>query len=107
MKKLSTGIILGLMIALTFSFKTIYELKNTTAEVQKIRGLAIFTDCLPSKDYDNLGEIKLSNFSLRDTDYETCRNALITKSKEKYKDVEGLIITCNNRYSAEVIAFKK
>lgn len=110
MKKITLGIILGLSIALGFSFKTIYDLKITSAEVNTHEGLAIFMDCEPVSEYEIIGEVKLAKISYKGDTYTEGRSTLIEKCKKTYPTAQALIMSTDNeyktRYVGKVIIFK-
>lgn len=108
MKKLIIGFAFAFAIMATFSFaKSIYEVKDVTGEVKKTEGVPIFEYCLPVKEYQNLGKVKLSYFSaVGDLSGEKMvRSKLIKKAKEAYPDFSALIYDRDDE-SAEVIKFK-
>jgi|GEM_PF-1576857 len=111
MKKLFLGVIVGLSIALTFSFKTIFEPSQTTAEVNRVRGIAIFTDSKPLQPFEVIGTVKIPNMTMKDHVYYVCRDEMVMKAKEKYPEAAGLIIYSDEGgqawYNGEVIKFKK
>jgi len=111
MKRLSIGVIAGLCIALLFSFKVIVDLKDTSAEVNKVRGMAIFTDSTPMHEHEIIGEVAISDLTLKSHDYDVSRDNLISKARKNYPGADGIIIECVNKnnelYRATVIKFKK
>lgn len=111
MKKLFLGIVLGISIAMTISFTSILDPTETTAEVNRIRGIAIFTDSKPVKDFEVIGTVKIPNMTMKDHVYYVCRDELVVKAKEKYPDAAGLMIYSDQGgqawYTADVIKFKK
>lgn len=108
MKKLFAGLILGVALCGMFSFaKSIYEVKDITAETKKVEGLAIFTDCKPVKEYEVIGTVTLSEFSFYNgSKFYKIQTRLSQKAKEKFPDAEGLIYDIAEE-SAQVIKFKK
>lgn len=111
MKKITLGIILGLSIALAFSFKTIYDLKTTAAEVNIYDGLAIFMDCEPTTAYQEIGEVRLAKISYKGDSYFEGRSTIIEKCKKTYPTAEGIILSTDKDYKTQyigkVITFKK
>jgi len=110
MKKITIGVILGLSIALGFSFKEIYDLKNTTAEVNTYEDLAIFMDCEPVSSYEEIGEVRLAKISYNGDNYSDARKTLIEKCKKTYPTAQALVISFDKvhkkQYIGKVITFK-
>jgi len=92
--KIIVGIFLGMSLSCLLAFSTVlnYELNNSTAEVNQMRGVYIFTDCKPVKEYEYLGTEKTS-FGFGDSQYTGLRDKLIKKAIEKYPKANGVIIT--------------
>lgn len=109
MRKIITGIAIGLGLAGLAAFTTItsYELKKNTAEVNSLQGLYIFTDCKPVNEYEYLGTVK-SAISLGDDQYSGVRDRLIKKSKKEYPSADGLILSLKTGGAdmADAIKFK-
>ena len=106
--------ILALMISflilsfLSFSFQEI-QLKPTSAEVNRLNGMAVFIESEPMMEYDVLGDVKYDGTFGVTGQYQEVRDALIRKAKKKHKEADGIIIRfcngCSDR--ADVIKFKK
>lgn len=109
MKKQLTPFLFGISLILIFSFanKTI-EIKQTSAEVSRLNGMAVFIESEPLMDYEVLGDVKYDGTFGVTGQYQEVRDALIRKAKKKHKDAEGIIIRfcngCTDR--ADVIKFK-
>ena len=106
MKKIFTGAILGLVIALFFSFKTIYDLKKSTADVEQINGIYIFGFSKPETEYKVIGKIKPGFIEDR---YFKVAEQMTTKAKKTYPTAQGLIIKiepATYKIYADVIEFK-
>lgn len=77
------------------------------AEVNKVEGLLIFTDCKPVEEFEVLGKINTVQMG---ADYEGTRDALITKVKKKHPNADGIIYHPYDRYGVpfvEAINFKE
>jgi len=107
MKKLFIGFVFGICVCAAFSFsKSAYEVKDVTAEVNKVSNLVIFTESKPVKDYEKLGTVNLSFFSFKNgAKYSVILPRLIDLAKEKYPNANGLIYNIADE-SAEVIMMK-
>lgn len=55
-------------------------LKINSALVQNIEGLYVFTDCMPARPYEVLGEVSASTGTFESPQYEVLRNKLIKKA---------------------------
>lgn len=107
MKKLLTGAILGLTIALLFSFKTVYDLKNSTSDVQQIDGIYVFAYSQPQTAHKIIGKVKPGLYK---DSYWLMVDNIIKKTKKTYPTAEGIILKLDmNNYNveAEVIEFYK
>ena len=91
MKKHLNGFLLGVSITLLLAFKgTNFTPNASTAEVNKIEDFYVFTDSKPVMPFDSLGAIELG--FVTDTQYESIRNSLIKKSRNKFPNANGLIM---------------
>ena len=110
MKRIKLLSIVALTLLVGYSFKTISELKKTSADVKSYGGIAVFMDCTPVNEYDVIGEVKLARISYNGDNYDEARNTLIKKCKETYPTGEALLmenVPFTSKYSAKVITFKK
>lgn len=90
MKKIIIGIITGSFLTVLLAASTVnYQLKKSTAEVEQIEGLYIFSDSKPVLEYEYLGTVKASIGW--DTQYQGVRNKLIKKAKKDFPNADGLI----------------
>lgn len=81
---------LCLFILISFTFSSTYESKNSTAEVELVRGIYIFVDSKPVKEYEVLGTVKLA-IVRSGPDYEAIRDHLLKKIKKKFPEANGAI----------------
>lgn len=106
MRKVILCFCMGILL-LSFS-KIEFQPKSTTADVQKLNGMAVFIESEPVLDYESLGEIKYEGTFGVSGQYQEVRDALIRKARKKHKDADGIIIRfcngCTDR--ADVIKFK-
>jgi len=96
-------------IAVVFSFRDNPANKFTDAEVVKVKGMYVFIESTPAAENERVGFVKLSEFTFNDS-YIAARNRLIEKSKSKYPDADGIIISTDTKNyieNADVIKFKK
>lgn len=102
-------IFITLAVAAVFctGFRVAYEISNKTAEANKVDGLFVFTDSQPVKDYEKLGEVKLT-LSLGSAQYSDLRDKLIKKAKKDYPQCEAVICYFHTGSTdrAEAIKFK-
>ena len=75
-----------------FSFIN-YEPKYSTAEVEQIEGIYIFTDCKPINEYIYMGTVKGPSVSAGSSQYTNVRDNLIRRAKKEYPTAQGLIFT--------------
>jgi hypothetical protein len=96
MKKYIKGFIFGISISILLAF-TIENFKpnSSTAEVNKIEGFYIFTDCKPVIQYDSLGTIEIG--FIADTQYESIRANFIKKARNKFPNANGLLLKFNKK----------
>jgi hypothetical protein len=109
MKKQLFSFLLGTSLILMFSFANqSTEVKQTTAEVSRLNGMAVFIESESVMEYDVLGDVKYDGTFGVTGQYQEVRDALIKKAKKKHKDANGIIIRfcneCTDR--ADVIKFK-
>ena len=105
MKKYLLGFLFGISITILFAFKaSSFEPTLTTAEVKKIDGLNIFTDCSPVLPYDSIGTFEI-NFIL-DTQYQSIRGSFIKKTKIKFPNADGLILNLNKKGIDKCVVIK-
>lgn len=91
MKKHLNGFCLGMSITFLFAFKVAnYLTKPSTAEVNNINGYYIFTDSKPVMPYDSMGTVEIG--FVTGTQYESIREHLIKRAKNKFPDANGLIM---------------
>ena len=91
MKKYITGIFSGISITILLAFKVVNFVPNpSTAEVNKIEGLYVFTDSKPVMHYDSIGTLEIG--FIADTQYESIRGNFIKKAKHKFPNANGLIM---------------
>ena len=71
-----------------------YEVKKSTAEVNQVEGLYIYTDCKPVQEYIYLGSVK-STGSLNNPQYTNVRDYLIKKAHKEYENADAVILSLN------------
>lgn len=81
--------------------------EKSTAQVNQVQGLYIFTDSKPVLEYEYLGTVKAA-LTLRSPQYTDVRDKLIRKAKEEFPGAEGVILNFKTGASdqADVIKFK-
>lgn len=96
MKRSFIGFLTGVSLTTLVAFKAInYQPNSATAEVVKIDGLYIFTDCKPVMNYDSLGVVDLGFVS--GTQYESIRTNLIKRTRKKFPNANGLILNLDKK----------
>jgi hypothetical protein len=96
MKKQIFGFILGISVTILLSFKSaIFTPSASTAEVNIVEGLYVFTDSKPVMPYDSIGIIEIG--FITDTQYESIRNNLIKRAKNKFPYADGIILNFNKK----------
>lgn len=91
MKKPFLAFLFALCINILFAFQVANTQTNeSTAKVNKISGLYIFTDSQPIAPYDSLGAVDIG--FVTGTQYEQIRNNLIKRAKAKFPNANGLIM---------------
>lgn len=107
MKKSLLSFLLGCSLTIIFAFNTDnFKPNYSTAEVAKIDGFFVFTDCKPVMLYDSLGIVDLGFVS--GTQYENIRKNLLKRTKKKYPNADGVILNLNKNGldNCKVIKFK-
>lgn len=106
MNKLITGILAGMAIMTTMAMAINYEVKNSTAEVEQIQGIYIFTDSKPVREFEYLGTA--SNGIGISSQYQGVRDRLIKNAKKEYPSCDAIILHLNSNGfdKADVIRFK-
>jgi hypothetical protein len=96
MKKQILAFIFGMCVTILLAFRGAdFTPSASTAEVNKIDGLFIFTDSKPVIPYDSLGSIEIGFVS--DTQYESIRSSLIKKAKNKFPYADGILLNFNKK----------
>lgn len=96
MKKQLIGFIFGISITMLFAFKkSTFTPMASTADVNQIDGLYIFTDSKPVNLYDSLGTVEIG--FVKDTQYESIRSSLIIKAKRKFPYADGVLLNFNKK----------
>ncbi len=106
--KLFSSITLVAVAVLFFAFTSIsYEMKSSTAEVEQVQGLYIFTNAKPVKDIVYLGTVEVSG-RVKNPQYTNVRDALIELAKKNYPTGTALVLSLNagGVDKADVIQFK-
>ena len=105
MKKYFIGSLLGISTLTLVAFKVVnYTPKAATAEVNKIRGLYIFSDSNPVMPYDSIGTLSIG--FVTGTQYESVRENLIKRTKNKYPNANGIIMIFDKKGIDKCIAIK-
>jgi hypothetical protein len=110
MKKITLTVLVTTFVALGYSFKTIHDLKKSSAEVNEVAGIYIFSDSKPLMEYEVIGEVGLAFATTQSPAHSNLREVFVKKLKDKYPTGEALIFK-NDPYGgthkADVIVFKK
>jgi hypothetical protein len=110
MNKICLGVLIGLALTLlkASGVKPASDVKNSTAEVNQIEGLLIFTDSKPIREYEYLGTVKSNTGGFGNPQYEGVRGRLIKKAKADYPKADGVIMYLNYGQAdkADAIRFK-
>ena len=81
----------------------VYDVRKSTAEVEQEEGMYVFYRSKPVAEYEYLGTYKIG--LVWDDKPKLLFNKLIRKTKEKYPDVNGIIID-NEMGKCDAIKFK-
>ena len=96
MKKQVIGFLLGMSVTILLSFRSaVFTPNASTAEVNNVEGLYVFTDSKPLMPYDSIGVIEIG--FITDTQYESIRNNLIKRTKIKFPYADGVILNFNKK----------
>lgn len=96
MKKQIIGFLFGVGVTILVAFKGVnFTPSTSTAEVNNIESLYVFTDSRPVMPFDSLGIIEIG--FVTDTQYETIRGSLIKKAKNKFPYADGIIMNFNRK----------
>jgi hypothetical protein len=90
-RKLFTAFFCGMALTTMFAFKTLYDAKKNTAEVEQYQGIYVFIDSKPINQYDYLGTVK-NTMSLSGGQYEDVRDKLIKKTKSEFPGADAIIL---------------
>jgi hypothetical protein len=107
MKKSLLSFLFGCSLTIIFAFNIdSFKPNYSTAEVSKIDGFFVFTDCKPVMPYDSLGIVDLGLVS--GIQYETIRKNLIKRTRKSYPAADGIILNLNKNGldNCNVIKFK-
>jgi hypothetical protein len=80
----------SLLFALISFNKKDKGLPLASARVTQLDGLYIFTDCLPTNQFDSIGSVGLGFIS--GTQYDNIKTNLIKRTKKQFPEAEGLIL---------------
>jgi hypothetical protein len=90
------GFLLGMSVTILLSFRSaVFTPNASTAEVNNVEGLYVFTDSKPLMPYDSIGVIEIG--FITDTQYESIRNNLIKRTKIKFPYADGVILNFNKK----------
>lgn len=80
----------------------------STAKVERIQGLYVFTDCQPVAAYEFLGTVSGANVGMKSPQYQIVRDGLIKKLREDFPNADGVILQLNAgaKDKADAIKFK-
>jgi len=102
MKKIIFGLLLGVSFtALIGAGVEAYTVSKSTANVETLQGVRVFTDSKPVMEYEYLGTVKMT-IALSGK-YSEVRDFLIKTAMKKYPECDAIII---DRGRADVIKFK-
>ena len=74
-----------------YSFnKNANQLPNSNARVTQVNGLYVFTDCIPTNQFDSIGSVGLGFIS--GTQYDNIKTNLIKRTIKQFPEAEGLIL---------------
>lgn len=68
----------------------LYDVRKSTAEVEQVHGIYVFTDCKPVMEYEYIGKVEA--FWIAKDDYETVRDEVIRLVKKKQKAANAVIL---------------
>jgi len=106
MKKLLSGIILGVSLTAFAAFKVAtYEANKSTAEVETVQGIYVFMTSKPVKEYEYLGTVK-SGAVVASKDYDKLMPKMVEKAKEKFPNADAVLFKNNLVYECDAIKFK-
>jgi hypothetical protein len=80
----------SLLFALISFNKKDKGLPLASARVTQLDGLYIFTDCLPTNQFDSIGSVGLGFIS--GTQYDNIKTNLIKRTKKQFPEAEGIIL---------------
>ncbi|MFZ4477845.1 MAG: hypothetical protein ACOYPR_21795 [Saprospiraceae bacterium] len=105
MKKSLISFLFGIGVTILLALKVAnFEPTASTAEVNKIEGLYIFTDSKPVMPYDSIGALEIG--FITDTQYESIRRSLIKKARNKFPNADGLIMKLDKKGVDKCIVIK-
>ena len=105
MKNKAMLLVLGFCASLLISATVVlnYEVKLATGEVEQVEGIYIFYRCKPVKEYEYIGTYKIKLTWTGQP--EEMFNKLVKKSKEKYPNLQAIVID-DNMEKCDAIKFK-
>jgi hypothetical protein len=101
-KSIQSILIIGALTVM--GFKTIYEAKKSTAEVEQMQGLYVFIHSKPVGDYEYIGS--LTPTFVPSANAKPIINHMIKKGKEKYPEATGIIFTDDQLGKVDLIILK-
>jgi hypothetical protein len=101
-KTIQSILIIGALTVM--GFKTIYEAKKSTSEVEQVQGLYIFIHSKPVAEYEYLGSFT-PNF-VPSKNAKSITNYMIKKGKEAYPNANGIIFTDDEMGKADMVLIK-
>ena len=108
-KKFEPFYLIGLCVIciIFFAFTRDYQVKDSTAEVNSIDAIYIFTDSTPIKDFIVLGDVSGSGFVTGAMDYKDLRKKILKKMRDQYPQANGAIFSFSGSGGkCEAIKFK-
>lgn len=105
MRKNMIYFVAGILSISLLSFKVAEQMaEKSSAKVEQIKGVYVFTNSKPIREYEYLGSFEPKVVPSKRT--KTIIEFMITKGTEKYPQADGIIFKDDELVEADLIKFK-
>jgi hypothetical protein len=97
--------VLSLVVLSFFAFKSDNSRDNYNAAVNEIKGVPVFINCKPSKEYEIIGTVKTPKI-VSSVSYEHMTDMMVDRLIDKYPNPEGILFKNGTLDECYAIDFK-
>jgi len=104
---------MGALIIGLLSFDTVtYSVKNSTADVNSYKGVLVFADSKPVREYTYLGSVKTKGgasvtLGMKTPTYPLLRDQVVDAARSDYPSLDAVVLSWDGtKMTADAIKFK-